>query len=605
MQALMLAAGMGKRLGKYTKGNTKCMVEVAGEKLITRTCNILKNCGINKLIMVVGYQKENLKEYIKNNIKDIEIEFIDNNNYDKSNNIYSLYMAKEYLKQDDTILLESDLIYEEEIVRKIINSTDNNVVAVAKYEQWMDGTVVTIDNENNIIDFVEKKDFIYENICNYYKTVNIYKFSKEFSKKQYIPFLEAYIEAYGQNEYYELALKAIAHLSRSELKALDVSKYNWYEIDDAQDLDIANCIFSTGIDKLKSFQKRYGGYWRFENIKDYCYLVNPYYPNEKLLEKMNYFSKELLTQYPSGISTQNLNASRMFNVDEENIIVGNGAAELINVLGHILHGKVMISIPAFNEYIRCFEKNCTFNLINTVEDNYQFNINKIKNNIEISDIITIINPDNPSGSFIRYKDIIDIIEKCKELNKLIIIDESFIDFADKNEKYTLLDNDLLNKYDNLIVIKSISKSYGIPGIRLGVLSTTNKDIMEKIKQNISIWNINSYGEYFLQIANLYKNDYEIACEKIAQERNRFIKELNNIDYIKTYNSQANYVLCELKNMNSTNLAVRLLEDYNIFIKDLKGKNGFEEKDYIRLAIRDEEDNNELIKALYEISKNVK
>lgn len=585
MQALMLAAGMGKRLGKYTKGNTKCMVEVAGEKLITRTCNILKKCGINKLIMVVGYQKENLKEFIRKNIRDIEIEFIDNDNYEKSNNIYSLYMAKEYLKQDDTLLLESDLIYEEEIVREVVNSPDKNIVAVAKYEQWMDGTVVIIDEKNNIIDFVEKKDFLYEKINNYYKTVNIYKFSKEFSENQYIPFLEAYIKAYGQNEYYELALKAIAHLSRSELKALDVTKYSWYEIDDAQDLDIANCIFSKGIDKLKNFQKRYGGYWRFENIKDYCYLVNPYYPNEKLLEKINHFSKELLTQYPSGLNTQNLNASRMFNVDEENIVVGNGAAELINILGHVLDGKVMISIPAFNEYIRCFENNCTFNLINTEEDNYQFNIEKIKNNIDVSDIITIINPDNPSGSFIEYKTIIDIIEKCRKQNKLIIIDESFIDFAEKSKKYTLLDNDLLNKYNNLIVIKSISKSYGIPGIRLGVLATSNKKLMKKIKENMAIWNINSYGEYFLQIANLYKNDYGNACEKISREREKFINKLNKIEYIEAYDSQANYVLCKIKSISSTQLAVKLLENYNIFIKDLKGKKRLRGKELYKISYK--------------------
>lgn len=600
MQALMLAAGMGKRLGKYTKGNTKCMVDVAGEKLILRTSKILKNCGINKLIMVVGYKKDNLKEYIKNNIKDIDIEFIDNDNYDKSNNIYSLYMAKDYLKQDDTILLESDLIYEEEIVRQMVNSEYKNAVAVAKYEQWMDGTVVTIDSENNIIDFVEKKDFIYENINNYYKTVNIYKFSKEFSTNQYIPFVEAYIKAYGLNEYYELALKAIAHLSRSDLKAIDVSNYKWYEIDDAQDLDIANCIFSTGKEKLENFQKRYGGYWRFENIIDYCYLVNPYFPNKELMEKMNYFSNTLLTQYPSGLKTQNLNAARIFNVDEENIIVGNGAAELINVLGHILNGKVTISLPAFNEYVRCFEKNCTFNIIESSKDNYKFNVDKILETIDNSDIVTIINPDNPSGSFIEQEDMMKIISKCECNDKLIIVDESFVDFAQNDKKYTLLSDEILRANKNLIVVKSISKSYGIPGIRLGILATSNVEIMKKIKENMAIWNINSYGEYFLQIGNLYKKDYESACEKIAKERERFEKELINFKQIKVYSSQANYIMCELKDIDSTELTINLLEKYNIFIKDLKGKHGFEDKNYIRLAVRNEEDNNKLLSALKDI-----
>lgn len=600
MQGLMLAAGMGKRLGKYTKNNTKCMLNVEGKTLIKRAVEALKYAGINKLIMVVGYKKENLKKYVKENIKDMEIIFIDNDDYDKSNNIYSLYMAKDYLIQDDTILLESDLIYDTALVKRLVDSSDKNVVAVAKYEEWMDGTVVTLDSDNYIIDFVEKKDFIYQNVDKYFKTINIYKFSKEFSKNNYLPFLEAYIKSYGNNEYYELALKAIAHLSRSKLKAIDCCDLNWYEIDDAQDYDIASCIFSKGKDKLKHFQNRYGGYWRFKNFLDYCYLVNPYYPNQTLLSKMNYFSNQLITQYPSGLKTQNLNAGRIFDVDEEKIIVGNGAAELINVLGKILKGTVTISIPAFNEYVRCFEKTCKFNLINTEDDDYQLNVQRIINSITVSDVITIINPDNPSGSFISYDDIIEIIEKCKELNKLIIIDESFIDFADVDKKYTLINNKVLDKYDNLIVIKSISKSYGIPGIRLGVLATTNESIIQNIKNNLAIWNINSYAEYFLQIASLFKSDYENACEKIAIERTRFINELNKIDKLKVYFSQANYVMCGLKEYDSTELAIELLENYNIFIKDLKGKTGFKDKNYIRLAIRTEEENKKLEEALKSI-----
>lgn len=605
MQGLMLAAGMGKRLGKYTKDNTKCMLEIDGETLLKRTVDALKYAGINKLIMVVGYKKENVKKYVEENIKNMEIVFVDNDDYDKSNNIYSLYLAREYLAKDETILLESDLIYDRELLKSVVECNEPNVVTVAKYEQWMDGTVVTIDSNNNILDFVEKKDFDYTNIDKYYKTVNIYKFSKEFSKKQYIPFLEAYIKAYGLNEYYELVLKAIAHLSRSNLKALDVSNFDWYEIDDAQDLDIVNCIFTKGKKKLKNFQDRYGGYWRFANINDYCYLVNPYFPNKSIFEKINYFSNKLLVQYPSGLSTQNLNASRLLDVDEEYLLVGNGAAELINVLGSITSGKISISMPAFNEYKRCFEKNCEFNIINSSENDYQFDIDKIYDAINVSDEIIIINPDNPSGSFIEYDKMLKIIEKCNELGKKIVIDESFIDFADKDKKYTLLNNEIINKYENLIIIKSISKSYGIPGIRLGVLATSNKKILKSMRKNMAIWNINSYAEYFLQIGRLFKNDYEDACNLIALERNRFISELRKINEIKVYDSQANYILCELLNNDSTDVAIYLLENYNIFIKDLKGKTGFEDKNYIRIAIKRTEENDVIISALKNLFKEKK
>lgn len=606
MRALMLAAGMGKRLGKYTSGNTKCMLKIGDKTLVERTCEALYNAGIKDFTIVVGYKGDNLKSFLINSnneiIKKMNINFIDNDIYDKTNNIYSLYLAKDELIKDDTILLESDLIYDYDLIKRIVESKEKNVVSVAKYEQWMDGTVIKIGNKDNTItEFIEKKDFKFNEIDEYYKTVNIYKFSKDFINKEFVPFLEAYIKAYGENEYYELVLKIIAHLSRSQLKALDVSDLKWYEIDDAQDYEITNCLFLNGKEKLKYFQKRYGGYWRFNNLLDYCYLVNPYYPPQKMIDQINYFSKELITQYPSGQSIQCINAGRLLgDIEESFLCVGNGAAELINTLGRILKGNILVTKTVFNEYVRCFN-DCNVNVLDMEKDNFQFNVDIIKKEIDNNDIICIVNPDNPTGSFIKYDDIISIIEKCKENNKIIIFDESFIDFADKDKRYTLINNNILSKYNNLIVIKSISKSYGIPGFRLGVLATSNEIIMDKVKQYISIWNINSYAEYYLQIANLYKKDYIEACNKIEIERKRFINELRKINNIDVYDSQANFIMCNLKNMDSTDLTINLLEQ-NIFIKDLKTKNAFLGKDFIRLAIRTAEDNDKIVKLMKKLIK---
>ena len=596
MQGLMLAAGMGKRLGKYTQGNTKCMLEVAGETLIERAVNALKSAGIHRLIMVVGYKSENLKNFIKQKIKDMEIIFIDNDDYDKSNNIYSLYLAKDWLEKDDTIMLESDLIFEDRMIQELVANKNKDVALVAKYEQWMDGTVVTIDSKNRITEFIEKKDFRFDRIDEYYKTVNIYKLSKEFSKNQYIPFLEAYMKAYGINEYYELALKAIAHLSRSTLKALPIGDIKWYEIDDAQDYDIVNCLFSKPEDTIKMYQKRFGGYWRFNNIKDYCYLVNPYFPPQNMINKMMYLSKELISSYPSGLDIQNINAGRLFGIDETEILVGNGAAELINVLGHLLKGKMALSIPAFNEYERCF-KSCQIIELDSKTNGYKLDPNKILEIIDTVDSIAIINPDNPSGDFIKFDDMMKIIEKADTQNKKIIVDESFIDFADADVRYTLLNSKILERYKNLIVIKSIGKSYGVPGIRLGILASGNKELLSAIRDEMAIWNINAFGEYYLQIATLYTKEYKKSCELIAKERSSFISKLKQIPYIKPYESQANYIMCRLEGKNSTALANYLLKNYSILIKDLKNKKGFENVDFIRLAVKSTKDNDELIEAL--------
>ena len=140
MQAIMLAAGKGARLGRYTKNNTKCLLEVHGETLLERTIDALVLAGIDKFILVLGYSKDNVKKFIKEKELDkkIEIIYVDNDIYDKTNNIYSLYLAKDYLVEDDTILLESDLIYDLSIVKKLKDSTYKDAALIAKYEEWME-----------------------------------------------------------------------------------------------------------------------------------------------------------------------------------------------------------------------------------------------------------------------------------------------------------------------------------------------------------------------------------------------------------------------------------------------------------------------------------
>ena len=224
MQAIILAAGMGKRLGELTKNNTKCMVEVNGIRLIDRMITQLSKFNLNRLVIVVGYEGKKLIDYIGHRYDDIlKIEYINNPIYDRTNNIYSLALAKEELCKDDTILLESDLIFEDRMLELLINHRDPDLALVAKYETWMDGTMVCVDNDRNITNFVPKEAFCYENADVYYKTVNIYKFSSEFSKYQYVPFLEAYCRVMGNNEYYEQVLRILPHLHSSTLKALPIT----------------------------------------------------------------------------------------------------------------------------------------------------------------------------------------------------------------------------------------------------------------------------------------------------------------------------------------------------------------------------------------------
>ena len=287
MQAIILAAGMGKRLREYTQDNTKCMLVVNGVRLIDRTLEALYSVGVTKVVIVVGYKGQNVKDYVGNSYKSIPVEYVDNPIYDKTNNIYSLYLAKNFLIEDDSLLLESDTIFDSSVVQRLVKDSYPNLALVDKYESWMDGTVVTIDDEKRILRIIDKEHFRYDEIHDYYKTVNIYKFSREFSTKYYVPFLAAYSSALGNNEYYEQVLRVILHLRNAPMKALPLNGELWYEIDDIQDLDIASGLFApTEDERYSSISSRYGGYWRYPQLVDFCYLVNPYFPPKRMIEEI-------------------------------------------------------------------------------------------------------------------------------------------------------------------------------------------------------------------------------------------------------------------------------------------------------------------------------
>lgn len=604
MQAIILAAGMGKRLGEYTKENTKCMVPVNGVPLIDRALDQLARLNLTRVVIVVGYQGENLIEYIGNRYDDrVRIEYINNPVYDKTNNIYSLALAKDKMQEDDTLLLESDLIYEEGMLSLLINNPSPNLALVAKYETWMDGTMVCIDKENNIVNFVPKAAFDYKNVDQYYKTVNIYKFSREFAQQKYVPFLEAYTKAVGSNEYYENVLRILSFLNSHDLKALPVTSEKWYEIDDKQDLDIAEALFAEEKDVLRKYYGRFGGFWRFPKMLDYCYLVNPYFGESRLVDELEANFRTLLTEYPSGMKVNTLLASKCWGVSEDYIIPGNGAAELIKALMEMLPGTLGVIRPTFEEYPNRRDKSELVTFIPSRED-FRYTAQDLIDFFEHNhaDNIILINPDNPSGNFIPMVDLLKLAAWSESVGTRLIVDESFVDFSVDYFNNSLLCNQTLEAYPHMIVMKSISKSYGVPGLRLGIMCSADRQIIADMKKKVSIWNINSFAEFFMQIFNKYEKDYYLACDKFIAEREDFEHKLRQISFLHVMPSQANYFLCEiLPPRNANDLVITMLKRYNILTRDCSTKMGFDGiKHYMRIAVRSHADNTRLINALREL-----
>lgn len=597
MQAIILAAGMGKRLKELTQDRTKCMVQVNGVALIDRMLHQIESRHLSRIVIVVGYEGEKLMKYIDTLGIRTPIVYVQNPIYDKTNNIYSLALAKDYLCQDDTLLFESDLIFEDAVIDQLLDDPRETLALVDKYESWMDGTCVKLGPDDSIASFVPSKNFRFEEAHEYYKTVNIYKFGRHFSRTHYVPFLEAYSKALGNNEYYEQVLRVIAMLDDPEIRAKRLSGQLWYEIDDIQDLDIASSMFAQDPDlRVSLMQGRYGGYWRYPQLLDFCYLVNPYFPPQRLIDEIQANFTPLLTQYPSGMRVNALLAARNFAVHQQNILVGNGAAELIKALMARLEGATGFIRPTFEEYPNRYQDRPNVCFTPAGPD-FRYTADDLMAFFGPQDIdnLVLINPDNPTGNYIPAPDVLRLADWAQEKGIRLILDESFVDFADEADN-TFIRQDLLDRYRRLYVVKSISKSYGVPGLRLGVLASGDQDLIAALKKDVAIWNINSFAEFYMQIEEKYKKDYARSLELIRAERARFRRELEKLPNLRVIPSQANYLMVELLGGLSARAITReLLVNRCILVKDLSPKLGGQQ--YLCLAVRDTRDNDRLLEAL--------
>lgn len=358
------------------------------------------------------------------------------------------------------------------------------------------------------------------------------------------------------------------------------------------------------IQLLKQYYSRYGGYWIYPDMLDYCYLVNPYFNRSKIIDEMQENFRMLVSEYPAGMAVNSALASECWGIKPEYIIPGNGAAELIKALMENLEGKVGVVRPTFEEYPNRLpdERVVTFVPQN---ETFRYSANDLirffgKNRVEN---LLLINPDNPSGNFVPVEGIHKVAQWCEDNGILFILDESFVDFSVGYEQNTFLHDEILEKYPHMCVMKSISKSYGVPGLRLGILCSANEALISKIKKQVSIWNINSLAEFFMQIYPKYREDYKLACDQFIQAREDFEEELKKIPFIKVMPSQANYFFLEvLPPYKPKELCAILLKKYNILASACLAKKGIEPNRYMRIAVRNHGDNEKFIQALKELVK---
>ena len=596
-KAIILAAGVGDRLQPFTQQFPKCLAPVCDVPILVSTLTHLSDVGVSEVVIVVGHHKEKIYERVGDTFQAVKVTYIESEKYESTNNIYSLWLAREHLAED-VLLLEADVLFERRLLERMLSHESGSLAAVSRHQTWMSGTVVSVNKSGNIQALMDAReqgsDFDYSKV---FKTVNIYLFRGDFLRRYFVPHLEAYIASGEIDEYYEVILHAMAHRGKHDLCAVQCDDLRWYEIDDESDRLAAEYLFSTQERRYEFISGEHGGYWRYDFV-DHAFLYNLYFPPEPVFTHFRNHLYDLVLNYPVAQSRLARMVGTLINQPEESIVVSNGAAELIKIIASQVTRRMIVPVPTFNEYEEVLpeEKLVRFAL---GPPSFQLDVDAFAEEAARCEasIAVVVTPNNPTSISVPRADLSRLAEKLGRQDCTLVVDESFVDFARDPERATLSNE--IDTYQNLVVLKSMSKAFGIGGLRLGYLLTANSEFAETVRSNVPIWNINGLAESFLRLAPRYRRQFDKSCIQVRMDRDDLYQHLNAIAGMTVYRPDANFVFCRLPDdaPSGSEVTRALFVEHNILIKHCAGKTMPDSDRYLRIASRTGAENCKLAEAL--------
>ena len=346
----------------------------------------------------------------------------------------------------------------------------------------------------------------------------------------------------------------------------------------------------------------YGGFWNFD-IKDFCYMTNPYFPPDELIESMGPRLRELVKSYPSTNWYLSSLIAEPLGLTHEELVVANGASELINAITSRFVDHLAVPVPTFDEFVNRATSQGKRVSPYQLEGDFELDAEGFIRHVQNSkaNAALLINPNNPTGALISRESMIYLMESLRHL-ELVLVDESFIDFTSCDPAPSVID--MIMDYPNLIVLKSLSKTYGIPGLRLGYAASGNLDMVSDLRSHLPIWSINSLAQYFLEEIGDYQKQFADSCDDVRRATQLLFRGLQTIPYLYPYPTQGNFVLCRiLYGLTAPELTARLLEEFRILINDCSGKKGLDSR-FVRMASRTAEENAELVQSLQALAANI-
>jgi len=358
--------------------------------------------------------------------------------------------------------------------------------------------------------------------------------------------------------------------------------------------------YKTQSEKYEFISGQHGGYYR-HNFIDHAYLYNLYFPPEAVFTNFKDQIHDLVLNYPVAQDALAELIGKLIDQPAERIVVGNGAAELIKIVSGHISGKLIVPVPSFNEYANAassghvVEFPLEFPSFQLDVDKFAAEAIRVK-----ADVAVVVTPNNPTSMLVPKPDLIRLAKKLETHDCMLIIDESFLDFTENPDQISLEQE--IEKYPNMAIFKSMSKAYGICGLRIGYMLTANSKFAEAIRNGVHIWNINGFAEEFLRLLPDYKQEFIDSCKQVRTDRDNLYKKLCDIEDMAVFKPDANFIFCRLPDnvQSAPEITKKLFIEHNMYIKDCVDKTQPDSDRYIRIASRTEAENCKLVAALIDV-----
>mgnify|MGYP003393173029 CR=1 FL=1 len=587
VHAIFLAAGKGERLSPLTDTTNKVLIEVGECSVIERMLCILEDAGVTGVTIVTGHCAALVEAHVKDRHGTLPVGFTCNPDYASSNNIVSLAVGLQALPAGTPLLLvEGDLVMSSALIVRMLEA-DSDAALVERFRPGLDGTLVAVERGMVTRMIMGDELSALSDRFQYFKTVNVTLLSARTVDDQVRPALSSWIQDGLVDEYYEAVFAELVASGHIDLAAVDVGTEEWVEIDDAQDLDRARFVYDPS-GRRQTLDRSFGGYWNYP-VLDYAYPQNCHFPTPAVQQELAALIPSIIGRYGSSQTVLDQKLARFLRCPSDQVVMLNGLSQIYPWLSQFYgHYKALLPRPCFSEYSRVWPNASTY------EDNGEFDWIRVSGKLENIDLVVIVNPNNPTGTFTSISNILKFLAENPE--KILIVDESFMDFSGEPSLADLCAGELPS---NILLLKSLGKALGVSGLRLGYVRSGKPDVIHAIRKMLPIWNCNSLAEAFLEILPKQRRAIAMSLNKTRDDRSAMQSTLSKLPIVaEIKSSAANFLLVRL------NLALqdldgfldRLVEHHGIYAKNVSERI-HPSAAWLRLSVRTPAENERLYAAL--------